>query len=208
MSGIDDWMAVAREASAEDLRERILTGFKEGKPFTPYRPTLPLPNGIQRVLDFGCGVGRNFPYLKEIASHVTGTDLPPMIERCRGLSPVPVDILSADWEDLKTRRFDLIFSTLVLQHVEPEACAQYLRDFARMAPVVYLLSRASSDFGTNVFRTCADTGAFEAGECVEVEHGDATNQLRVVGVRGFEDLAASVPHDVHYEVLLRSHWFR
>jgi SAM-dependent methyltransferase len=166
-----------------------------------------LPGGIGRVLDFGCGVGRNFPYLKEIASHVTGTDLPPMVERCRELAPVTVDELSPDWGELRARSFDLVFTTLVLQHVEPDACARYFQDFARMAPNVYLLSRASSDFGTNVFRTCGDTRAFDAGDCVVVEHDNATHQLRVVGVRGFEDLAASAPHDAHYEVLLRSRLF-
>jgi SAM-dependent methyltransferase len=199
---IEDWMALARDASADDLRERILTGFKDGKPFTPYRPTIALPGRIERVLDFGCGVGRNFPFLREVASHVTGTDLPPMIERCRELAPAPVDALSADWEGLTTRRFDLIFTTLVLQHVEPARCARYLTDFARMSPAVYLLSRAGSDFGTNVFRTCAETGAFEAGDCVEVEHDDRTHQLRVIDVWSFADVAARAPHDAHYEVML------
>lgn len=204
MSGIDDWLAVARDASAEDLRERILTGSKSGKPFTPYRPTLSLPAPLGRVLDFGCGVGRNFPYLKEQSAYLTGFDLPPMIERCRELAPAPADALSSDWSRLRAQRFDLIFATLVLQHVEPNACAAYLRDFAWMAPTVYLLSRASSDFGTNVFRTCAETDAFEPGACVQVEHDEATHQLRVLGVRAFEDVAGAEPHDVHYEVILTS----
>lgn len=208
MPGIDDWLSVARDASADDLRERILTGFKDGKPFTPYRPTVALPDGLRRVLDFGCGVGRNFPYLKEAAAHVTGTDLPPMIERCRELAPVPVDALSSDWDDLKARRFDLVFTSLVLQHIEPGACARYFHDFARMAPAVYVLSRASSDFGTSVFRTCAETGAFDPGECVQVEHDDETHQLRVLGVRPFADVAADGPHEAHYEVILRSRFVR
>ncbi len=95
-----------------------------------------------------------------------------------------------------------MFTTLVLQHIEPDACAEYFRDFARLAPAVYLLSRASSDFGANVFRSCADAGAFSAGECVHVEHDDRTHQLRVIGVRGFAEVAASAPHEAHYEVLL------
>ena len=73
-------------------------------------------------------------------------------------------------------RFDLIVSVLVLQHIEPAACRAYLEDFARMAPAVYLLSRADSDFGTNVFDEVAATGLFDAGDCVEVDHdsGDAS----------------------------------
>ena len=53
----DEWAELAATASDEDLRERILTGFKSGKPFTPYFPTLPLPESIASVLDFGCGLG-------------------------------------------------------------------------------------------------------------------------------------------------------
>lgn len=202
MAGIDDWMAVARKATADDLRERILTGFKTGKPFTPYRPTLPL-QPVRTVLDFGCGVGRNFPYLKEMASHVTGFDLPPMVERCRDLAPLPADALSSDWGELTGRRYDLIFTALVFQHIEPDACRRYLIDIARMAPAVYLLTRASSDFGTNVLQQCAETHLFDAGRCVQVEHDEATHQLRVLGSSTFDQVVRE-GRDGHYEVILRA----
>ncbi len=57
-----------------------------------------MPTPIDRVLDFGCGVGRTFPFLKTIARHVTGFDLPPMIERCRVLAPEPADDFLDDWD--------------------------------------------------------------------------------------------------------------
>ena len=199
---MDDWLAVAREASADDLRERILTGFKDGKPFTPYRPTVALPAPVGRVLDFGCGVGRNFPYLKEIASHITGFDLPPMIERCRDLAPVPADTLAADWTSIRSDRFDLIFTALVLQHMEPDACRSRLIDFARMAPAVYLLTRTNSDFNTSVLEQIAEVGVFHAGECVEVEHDESTHQLRVIGTQALEEVLRN-RRDGHYELVLR-----
>src|SRR5580765_3448075 len=115
MAGRDYWLSIAESSDPDDLREHILTGFKDGKPFTPYIPTVNLPSSVERVLDFGCGVGRSFPYLRTIARHVTGFDLPPMIERCRALATVPADELLDDWLAARTRRFDLIVSVLVLQ---------------------------------------------------------------------------------------------
>src|SRR3954454_3463479 len=127
MAGRDSWFSIAQSASADDLREHILTGFKDGKPFTPYVPTVQLPSELGQVLDFGCGVGRTFPFLKRVAAHVTGFDLPPMIERCRTLAPEPADALFDDWEKVRGQHFDLVVSVLVLQHIEPVACRDYLQ---------------------------------------------------------------------------------
>jgi SAM-dependent methyltransferase len=196
-------VSVARSASSDDLREHILSGYKGGKPFTPYVPTLTLPAPVGAVLDFGCGVGRNFPYLKSVARSVAGFDLPPMIERCRALAADPVDLLMDEWQDARGRRFDLIFASLVLQHIEPTAYRAYLEDFAHIAPAVYLLTRVEDDFGTNVLGVAADTGLFDAGECVEVDHDPDTHQLRILGHRPFVDARAFAP-TAHYEVLLRS----
>ena len=100
MDGANEWLSIARTAEPDELRDRILTGYKTGKPFTPYVPTVPLPAPITWVLDFGCGIGRNFPYLNSIARHVAGFDLPPMIERCRSLAGESVALLSDDWRDV------------------------------------------------------------------------------------------------------------
>jgi SAM-dependent methyltransferase len=208
MAGIDDWLSVARADDPDDVRERILTGYRDGKPFTAYVPTLAMPASVTTVLDFGCGLGRNFPYLTSIAREVVGFDLPPMIERCRTLATRPVACLTSDWPTVLTRRFDLIVATLVLQHVETAACRAYLEDFARLAPVSYVLTRVRSDFGVNVLQLVADTGLFDAGDCVEVEHDPVTNQLRVLGREAFDTLRTA-EEGGHYEVPLRSRvWSR
>jgi hypothetical protein len=203
MPGLDDWLDVARSAETDDLRERILTGYKSGKPFTPYVPTLELPSRVDWLLDFGCGVGRNFPYLKTIERHVAGFDLPPMIERCRTLATETVDLLSDDWTEIRARRFDVTFAALVLQHIEPAAYRSYLVDFAKMAPVTYLLTRARDDFGTNVLDVVNETGLFEVRQCVSVEHDPRTHQLQVLGRVPF-DMARRSSQTAHYEMLLYS----
>jgi SAM-dependent methyltransferase len=203
MPGLNDWESVAITADADNLREQILTGYKAGKPFTPYVPTIPLPVPCDRVLDFGCGVGRNFPYLKTVAQHVVGFDLPPMIARCRTLAADSVDMLSDAWSDVSSRHFDIIFAALVLQHVEPEPCRRYLADFARMAPITYLLTRLQSDFGENVLRIAGDSGLFDIEECAEVEHDPLNHTLRQVGLRSGTVIQQS-SNNMHYDVRLRS----
>lgn len=202
MAGRDEWSDIAA-GDADELRERILTGYKAGKPFTPYIPTIALPTRIESVLDFGCGLGRNFPYLKRIASRVEGFDLPAMIERCRVLATEQVSDLIGDWNDARTRRYDLVFASLVLQHIDTGECRRYLADFARMAPHVYLLTRTRTDFGAVMLDLVAESGAYDTGTCRIVDHDPVTHQLRIVGDRTFEEARTSAD-DVHYETLLRS----
>lgn len=202
-----EWSELAATASDEDLRERILTGFKDGKPFTPYVPTLPLPSPIDAVLDFGCGLGRNFPYLRSIAARVVGFDLPEMIARCRGVAPPGADLLSSDWDSVRATRFDLVFASLVLQHVPEDRCRAALDDFAAMAPATYLLARGQGDFGFSALDLAARSGHFEPGECRVVDHDPATHQLRVLGAVPF-DAARSADDPRHFEVLLHSRVYR
>ena len=198
---VNEWNAIAARADDEELRERILTGYKVGKPFSPYVPTVPLPAPIDGVLDFGCGVGRNFPYLKTIARHVAGFDLPPMIERCHALASERVDLLTSEWREIEKRKFDLVFADLVLQHLETRVCREYLGAFARLAPATYVLTRLQSDSGINVLRLIRDSELFTVAACVEVEHDPLRHQLHQVGHRSFAEISLATD-DKHYEVLL------
>src|SRR5688572_32362277 len=202
MPGNEEWLEIA-QGDADELRERILTGYKSGKPFTPYVPTIPLPAPLESVLDFGCGLGRNFPYLKTMAARVEGFDLPPMIERCRALATEQVSRLSSDWTDVRARRYDLVFASLVLQHIDTEACRKFLVDFASMAPSFYVLTRTRTDFDAVMLELVAEAGVYEGTTCRIVDHDPQTHQLRVVGETTL-DAARRSADDVHYEILLRS----
>ena len=201
------WVELAASATEDEIREKILTGFKDGKPFTPYVPTLALPSPLESVLDFGCGLGRNFPYLKTIASRVTGYDLPEMIERCRTISPVSVDLLSSDWDEVRAMRFSMVFASLVLQHVPEEICRQALDGFAVMAPATYLLARGQGDFGFSALDLAARSQKFDTGACRVVDHDPKSHQLRVLESVPF-DAARSADDPRHFEVVLRSRVYR
>ena len=204
---MSEWSRLAASASDDDLREKILTGFKKGKPFTPYVPTLAFPSTLVSVLDFGCGLGRNFPYLKTLASRVTGYDLPEMIERCRKVSPVEVDCLLSDWDLIRGMRFDMVFASLVLQHVPEDVCRRALDGFATMAPVTYLLARGQGDFGFSALDLVARSQKFDTGACRVVEHDPATHQLRVLESVPYH-AARSADDPRHFEVLLKSRVYR
>jgi SAM-dependent methyltransferase len=203
----DEWAELAATATEDDLRERILTGFKDGKPFTPYVPTIALPAPLGAVLDFGCGLGRNFPYLRSAAGRVVGYDLPPMIDRCRAAAPAGADVLSSDWDAVAAMRFDLVFASLVLQHIPEATCVDAVSNFARMAPVTYLLARGQGDFGFSALDLVARTGLFDAGECRVVDHDPDTHQLRVLGTLPYDE-ARSAADPRHFEVLLHSRSYR
>ena len=200
--GLDDWLAAAR-ADDDELRERILTGYKTGKPFTPYVPTIAMPSRIGFALDFGCGLGRNFPYLTSVAGRVDGFDLPPMIERCRETHPDTSVNLTANWEEIKQRQYDLVFASLVLQHIETSACVQFLADFSRISAHTYLLTRGNSDFDVSILDLIADANLFEIEACAAVEHDADTHRLRQVAPLAF-DAARRGDRGAHYDLLLRA----
>jgi SAM-dependent methyltransferase len=200
MTGNDYWRTIAQQDDAS-VREAILTGYLDGKPFTPYVPTIELPTPLTRVLDFGCGLGRNFPYLTAIARHVTGYDLPEMVDHCRAALPPDSTIaLSADWQSVQSERFDLVFASLVIQHIEPAEARTYLESFAPMAPAVYLLTRGRNDFGGSNLEL-VDQARWEIRQSVLVQHDERTQRLEQIETLSPAD-ASSIVDDRHVEMLL------
>lgn len=200
--GTRHWARIADEP-LDEVREAILTGYREGKPFSAYPPLLALPPGPRRILDFGCGLGRNFPYLRRIANEVVGFDLPEMIARCRTLDAAKNVELASDWKAIRHRRFDAIFVSLVLQHLRPDECRRRLRDFAVMAPWTYVLSRGGNDFGVTVFSLIAGTPAFSVVEANVVELVPSTGGLKLLRACSPDEL--DLPEgEGHYEMLVSS----
>jgi SAM-dependent methyltransferase len=96
------------------------------------------PSGGERALDFGCGVGRLSQALAARYGEVVGVDIAePMLAearridrtggRCRFVLNAAPDLrLAAD------DSVDLVFSSLVLQHIPPAAAKSYLREMTRI----------------------------------------------------------------------------
>jgi SAM-dependent methyltransferase len=91
------------------------------------------------ALDFGCGVGRITRALAACYGHVVGVDIAPtMIARAEELNAdlEDVEFLVSSGDDLRflgERRFDLVFTHVVLQHQPGRAAARrYIEEFLRV----------------------------------------------------------------------------
>jgi cyclopropane fatty-acyl-phospholipid synthase-like methyltransferase len=200
MVGNEHWRRIATRPDAE-VREEILSGYLQGKPFTPYVPTIEMPPSPTRVLDFGCGLGRSFSYLVSMATEVVGFDLPEMIDHCaRAGTTEPTVVLRDDWPALREERFDLVFASLVLQHIDPTEARSYLDDFARMTETVYLLTRGRQDFG-GATGALIDRHIWEIGAIAVVEHDQREHSLHRIGWLDASEIA-EVDDDRHLEMVL------
>jgi ubiquinone/menaquinone biosynthesis C-methylase UbiE len=96
-----------------------------------------MPARLDRVLDFGSGAGRLTQALAQHAGHVTGVDIsPPMIETAQRIDQTDncefVLNQRADLEMFDDDTFDLVYSSLVLQHMPEEAAHGFLREMCRV----------------------------------------------------------------------------
>lgn len=83
-------------------------------------------------LDFGCGVGRVLVALAGRCAEVTGVDVSPaMLAECRSICEKRGIRNTRLTERLPEERFDLVHSTIVLQHVKREEGYRLIGELAR-----------------------------------------------------------------------------
>ena len=129
-------------------------------------PSLGLSPGDSRALDFGCGVGRLSQALAGHVDAVTGVDIAPsMLAKARslaaerGVADKLTFVLNAatDLAVVETGTVDVVYSSLVLQHMPPELQRGYLREFVRvLAPggvaIFQVASRPTASLKGLLFR--------------------------------------------------------
>lgn len=128
------WIAHAEE-SLPKLKKAILSG-PDSVEFPPSQCIAHLgdPASAVRILDYGCGLGRN---LRSMSANwlVTGYDSPPMIARAaKFVPPMPRLTLTSDWEAVSRQRFDAVLATLVFQHMLLTDLRPVLRSLLQMSP--------------------------------------------------------------------------
>lgn len=100
------------------------------------RWVLPL-NKLDRVVDFGCGIGRLTQALADHAGKVTGVDIAPtMIELARAKNrKTNCEFVCNERSDLSVfgeDSIDFVYTSITLQHIPPKFARVYLTEFFRI----------------------------------------------------------------------------
>ena len=143
LAELDPYWAVCttpgRRFGGWDAAEFFATGEREIAMVLAEAGPLGVPGGRGEALDFGCGLGRLTRALADRFERCVGVDISPrMVEGARELNAdrggldfrVNPDAGLAQFAD---GRFDLVYSSIVLQHVpRRDWIAAYLQEFARV----------------------------------------------------------------------------
>ena len=127
----------ARRGGRWQLDDFLATGRAEITEVMLRLDQLGLCQSRMSALDFGCGVGRLTTALSVHFESVIGVDIAPsMIEHAQRLhSATGCAFKVNDRPDLSSfsdRSFDLVYSSLVLQHMPPALADSYIREFVRV----------------------------------------------------------------------------
>ncbi|NHA67242.1 class I SAM-dependent methyltransferase [Phycicoccus flavus] len=159
------WAVLMRPGTKDggwDAEEFLATGRAEVAAALDHLRSLGHEPAGDVALDFGCGAGRTAVALAGTFGRVVGLDVSPgMLARARALDPTGrCEFVLSDREDLSRfpdGSFDLVYSSLVLQHLPPALAWPMLAELARVvrpggALVVQTTTRVLPSFKGLVFR--------------------------------------------------------
>lgn len=125
--GYAQWQSIATKKSGNSMTKvkTIITGCKVWMP-TPVDESIlnEWRNQEGVALDFGCGLGRNAPMLRENFARVVGYDLQPMLDMLQTDkdSYTLYDLASSDLKDIfDSESITTIFESVVWQHIKWES---------------------------------------------------------------------------------------
>jgi SAM-dependent methyltransferase len=115
----------------------LATGRSEVSAAFQHVGELGLSPARKRALDFGCGAGRLTVALADQVESVVGVDISPsMLVKARELdSTGRCEFIENDRDDLsvfENNSFDIVFSSLVLQHLPASLARAYLAEMVRV----------------------------------------------------------------------------
>jgi 2-polyprenyl-3-methyl-5-hydroxy-6-metoxy-1,4-benzoquinol methylase len=199
------WEAVGNSPDIEGTKGHIWTPYFSGEKWEAspiYEPHLKmLKESIEfnKVLDFGCGLGRNFATLGSLFKEVYGFDTCGMINKVASIHDgegLDYEQLTCDWDVHKNIVFDCVFECTVFQHIPTEELRSRLEDISRMTNYLIGTFRTFNDEGRS-FRQ--NIGGYNMMQLIE-----ETERFDIIGCSITPWTASTLMDDTHYEVLLKS----
>jgi 2-polyprenyl-3-methyl-5-hydroxy-6-metoxy-1,4-benzoquinol methylase len=157
MKSFNGWQNVDKFTLHEVVNLVLTNGVPETIPFDSWLlEHMGDENLNKNVLDFGCGVGRNIiPLSIERKNwNFIGYDNINMLKKLEEYSLFRfhknIDEYTnikffSDWEYLKTKKFDIVYCTLVLQHIYEPQLSVYINDFKKMTNFLIVYGRRFND---------------------------------------------------------------
>jgi hypothetical protein len=152
--------------------------------------------GMELVLDFGAGMGRNSKYLKTIYKNYLAYDTPPMLKNLLKRQILNKNEFLFPLETIEKIKLDLVYESVVMQHMPPEEVIFILNRISYRSPYFFSWTRSYNDYlrdfkkqshGLNMALLIKSTGLFEpVYSSIPIE------------------LASSVMDETEYKVLYRS----
>lgn len=150
---------------------------------------------INKILDFGAGMGRNSNYLKNISKYVFAFDTEIMISNLKKTSNI-YDFETFNFEELnKYAPFDLIYECTVFQHMPPQEVLFRLMQMKFITKYIYMTTRCYNDMfrdfknkkgGVNILKLISSLNCFE-----------------VIDINIEKEKAESLMDETHYSMLLK-----
>lgn len=140
------WEEVAGYVAVRDRDSGFIAGddtefYRRKRAFFLEQMLAPATEGIQQILEVGCGPGGNLAWLADRGKRVAGVDISPgMLARARETLPdIPLTLVSGQRLPFADQSFESVMTATVLQHNSASSANTLIAELARVAAEEVLL---------------------------------------------------------------------
>jgi hypothetical protein len=146
------------------LKGYLHAPYNTNKDFSPIiSPIISLTTKNLKSLYFGCGIGRNLPFLRSISNEVYGYDIPEMVKRCKKENN-KFDEIYDNWDVCINQKYDFVLDVFSLQIMpDVNAINDILLNIAQSSRYFYIITRnyLEDDKHTNLLQLIMNKRIFK-----------------------------------------------
>jgi SAM-dependent methyltransferase len=151
---------------------------------------------MNKVLDFGCGMGRNLNYLKDLCPNVFGFDTSIMLSNLMKTQNFNYNYVTEEFEKFGNYApFDFIYECTVLQHMPPQEVLFRLMQMKHLTKYIYITTRSYND----MFRDFQN----QKGGVNLMKLIDSLNLWEIIDCSIPKEKAGLFMDETHYSMLLK-----